>query len=114
MAKPRISKKPAPTNGEITAEATSTTLSAANGNGAGTQPATRFGLQNCGGAGGFLENRGIGRGLGASPVAIGGRERGRGRFGGDLANGGRGLLGNSGLCHIAYSLRTPVIGMIWI
>jgi|SRR5581483_772818 hypothetical protein len=40
MAKPRISKKPAPTNGEITAEATSTTLSAANGNGAGTQPAT--------------------------------------------------------------------------
>jgi len=40
MAKPRVPKKPTTDNGGTTAEATSTTLSAANGNGAATEAAT--------------------------------------------------------------------------
>ena len=39
MAKPRVPKKPTTANGGTTAEATSTTLSAANGNGAAVEAA---------------------------------------------------------------------------
>jgi len=40
MAKPRVPKKPLTDNGGTTAEATSTMLSAANGNGAATEAAS--------------------------------------------------------------------------